>query len=308
MLTLGLLGGGVVGQATAQLRHDATQAMMGPQGQVTVLTVPSPQAQGGAGIDFVHAQPLQLPSVPSRSAEEARQDLIDALTSPPFLGVPGYEPGAPGSGTITLLRLGVPSPSAPLDANAQEATPEEFGASNHPFSTAQADLSAATNTLYPYRATGKLFFNIGTRTATCSASLIKRGIVVTAAHCVAQFGTNQLYTNWHFVPGYRNGSAPFGVWIVQAVAVLTAYLNGTDTCAQAGVICRDDVAVLLLSPQNNAYPGAATGWYGYGYNGTGFTGVGVTHITQLGYPGCLDNGFYMERNDSHGVISASLFQ
>jgi hypothetical protein len=220
--------------------------------------------------------------------------------------VPGYEPGAPGSGTLTLRRLGVPSPSAPWEDHAPEATPEEFGASNQPFSTAQADLSAATNTLYPYRATGKLFFNIGTRTAACSASLITRGIIVTAAHCVAPFGTNQLYTNWQFVPGYRNGSAPFGVWIVQAVYVLTAYLNGTDACAQAGVICRDDVAVLLLSPQNNAYPGTATGWYGYGYNGTGFTGVGLTHLTQLGYPGCLDNGFYMERNDSQGFTAASL--
>ena len=121
---------------------------------------------------------------------------------------------------------------------------------------------------------------------------------------MAHFGTNQFYTNWRFVPGYRNGSAPYGVWAVQAVYVLTAYLNGTDTCAQAGVVCQDDVAVLLLNPQNNAYPGAATGWYGYGFDGTGFTG-GLTHITQLGYPGCLDNSFYMERNDSHGFTSAS---
>src|SRR5262245_42679896 len=85
MLTLGLLGGGVVGQATAQLRHDATQATMGPQGLVTVITTPSTQAQMGAGLDFVHAQPMKLPSVPSRSHEEARQDLIATLTSPAFL-------------------------------------------------------------------------------------------------------------------------------------------------------------------------------------------------------------------------------
>jgi len=39
---------------------------------------------------------------------------------------------------------------------------------------------------------------------------IKRGVVVTAAHCIADFGKKQFYTNWRFVPGYRNGTAPFG--------------------------------------------------------------------------------------------------
>jgi len=173
MLTLGLLGGMGVEQAPAQRRDGATQATMAPHGQVAVFTVPSTPAPVGAGIDFMHAPPLQLPSIPSRSHAEARQELIDTLAAPAFLGVPGYEPGAPGSGTLNLIRLGVPRPAAPSDDDVQEATPEEFGTTNHPFSTAQADLSAATNTLYPYRATGKLFFNVGASSATCSASLIK---------------------------------------------------------------------------------------------------------------------------------------
>lgn len=300
MLTLGMLSSLAVEEATAQQRNGSTQATVVTLGDVTALTVPSTGTQGDAGIDYVNAQPMELPSVPGRSDAEALEDLIHALTSPPSLGQPGHLPGGRGDGTTNPIRLGVP-------AAASGVISEEFGTNNHPFSTAKADLSpTATNMAYPYRAAGKLFFNIGTNTFLCSASLIKRGVVVTAAHCVSNFGKNQFYSNWHFVPGYRNGSAPFGNWTVKTAFVLTAYLNGTDPCASAGVICRDDVAVLLLNPSGTgAYPGTATGWYGYGWNGYGFTGTGQTHISQIGYPVCLDNGAYMERNDSNGFQSSS---
>jgi hypothetical protein len=199
--------------------------------------------------------------------------------------------------------LGVPSAPAPT---VDEVIPGEFGTTNYPFSTARADLSqAATNGFYPYSASGKLFFNVGSDTFVCSASLIARGVAVTAAHCVANYGQQQFYSNWQFVPGYRDGVAPFGVWTVAIPLVLTSYSNGTDPCAAAGVICQNDVAVLLLNPIAGAYPGTAAGWYGYGWNGLGFTSGAVTHITQIGYPGCLDNGLLMERNDSYGFISPS---
>ena len=140
----------------------------------------------------------------------------------------------------------------------------------------------------------------------CSASLIRRGVVVTAAHCVANFGQQQYYSGWQFVPGYRNGIAPFGVWSVRSAIVLTSYLDGTDPCAVAGIVCQDDVALLLLNPSpTGAYPGTATGWYGYGWDNVGFTATGLTQMTQIGYPVCLDNGFLMERNDSVGFQSVS---
>ena len=138
----------------------------------------------------------------------------------------------------------------------------------------------------------------------CSASLLKRGIVVTAAHCVANFGAKQFYTNWQFIPGYRNGIAPFGTWTASGATVLTSYRYGTDSCAVSGVVCTNDVAVLQMAPQSGAYPGTSTGWYGYGYNGWGFTPSGQTHITQIGYPAGLDSAAYMERNDSYGYKSA----
>lgn len=139
----------------------------------------------------------------------------------------------------------------------------------------------------------------------CSASLIKRGVVVTAAHCVAKFGARQFYTNFRFVPGYRNGATTlYGTWTGVAL-VMTSYFNGTDPCTTAGVVCQNDVAVLRVTPQAGAYPGTATGWYGYGWNSYGFNASKMTHITQIGYPDCLDNGLLMERNDSHGYTNAA---
>ena len=228
-----------------------------------------------------------------------KQDIINSFTSSDsvFTGAPGRSPGFAGNGLQKPVNLGKPAFS---DGG---VTPERFGTFDQPFTTARADLSSPTNTMYPYRASGKLFFKIGTASYICSASLLKRGIVVTAAHCIVDFGKKQAYANWQFIPGYRNGIAPFGVWTASRVNVLGSYYAGTDSCAISGVVCTNDVAQIQLVPQNGAYPGTSTGWYGYAYNGWGFTPSGLTHITQIGYPAGLDSAAYMERNDSYGYKS-----
>jgi hypothetical protein len=302
-IALGLLVGETTGYLTAQPLSGATQSVVVEQGEITALVVSPGSVQPGVGVDFVNARPLPVPESSRYSAAEAQQELMNALTGlvAQGQGWPGFVPGMAGTGRGTPVQLGVPSAPAPT---VDEVIPGEFGTTNHPFSTARADLlQAATNGFYPYSASGKLFFNVGSGTFVCSASLIARGVAVTAAHCVANFGQQQFYTNWQFVPGYRDGVAPFSVWTVAAPMILTSYFNGTDPCAVAGVVCQNDVAVLLLNPTAGAYPGTAAGWYGYGWDGFGFTGGGLTHITQIGYPGCLDNGLLMERNDSFGFIS-----
>ncbi len=72
------------------------------------------------------------------------------------------------------------------------------------------------------------------------------------------------------------------------------------------MVCRDDVAVVVLAPQGASLPGTSTGWYGYGYNNAGFTPSNQVHITQTGYPACLDNGAIMQRNDSQDFKSPAL--
>jgi V8-like Glu-specific endopeptidase len=190
-----------------------------------------------------------------------------------------------------------------------QATPEEYGTSNLVYTTSRASaLGDLTVDYYPFRAAGRLFFEIGAAAYVCSASLIKPGVVVTAAHCVIKFGSGKsgFYHDWVFVPAYNNGLAPYGSWTVSYATVLTAYQNGTDSCEQAGVVCEDDVAVLVLHARSGKYAGTAAGWFGYGWNGYSYNGSGQVNITQLGFPVDLDGGFLMERNDAQGRIVASM--
>jgi V8-like Glu-specific endopeptidase len=265
------------------------------QGELTSFTA---RGNGNEVLpDFVNARPMPLPLA---------QGPIDMVPSLPNFGTPGFSPGAVGNGQTNPITLPLPKISD-HDGDMEGPAPEEFGTSNHPFSTARADLlSLATNTQYPYRPSGKLYYlDENNNTFQCSASMVKRGLVVTAAHCVARYGARQFYHNWQFIPGYRNGDAPFNRWSVYQAWIKTAYFNGTDNCAEYGIVCPDDVAILILNTDiSGNYAGTYTGWYGYGWNGWGFRN-GLTHITQTGYPGCLDNGLMMERNDSHGFVSGS---
>jgi len=126
-------------------------------------------------------------------------------------------------------------------------------------------LNDGTTRFYLFRAAGKLWFNEGASTHVCPASLIKLGIVVTA-HCVANFGKSQLWSNWRFAPGYDQGVAPYGIATAKTVYVLTSYFKGTDSFYQKGFICQYDVAVIVLKTKL----GMSAGWFGYGWNGYGY--------------------------------------
>lgn len=266
------------------------------QGGTTQIVL-SDQHSQLAAIDFKNALPMPLPQL-----SVAPSSLLELLLSgpPTFSGKPGFEHGGTGDGKPQPVQL-----AAPSDLSPSGVTPQEFGTSNQPFTTNRVDAYGDnTQYYYPFRAAGKLFFNIGSATYVCSASLVKPGVVVTAAHCVANFGQQQFYSNWVFTPAYSNGTAPYGVWNAASATVMTSYYNGSDPCAVRGIVCQDDVAVIVLTPQSGSYAGNRTGWYGYGWNGYGFTSSGSVLINQLGYPVALDGGGLMQRNDSQGFVAS----
>ena len=270
--------------------------------------------------DFSNATSMELPLATSNSLSSAKQEWIDNFTSSVLSESNSesnqfsiVERGAIGNGKLSPITVPVNKSdssmllSAAVETQTGDFISQGYGTSYQPFTTVRADNSSPTNTSYPFRASGKLFFKIGGSTYVCSASLIKKGVIVTAAHCVAQFGMQKFYSGWQFIPGYRNGSAPYGTWEAQTAYVVTKYFDGTDDC-NSGVVCRNDIAVIVLKSKNRTYPGTNTGWYGYNYGDWGFTPPEqLTQITQIGYPVGLDNGLLMQRNDSYGFRSASLF-
>ena len=78
----------------------------------------------------------------------------------------------------------------------------------------------------------------------CSASVINSphgDLVLTAAHCVT--GTSGTVV---FVPGYNDGSTPYGVWTVNKVY--------TDKAWRTSRNVDDDVAILQVSQRGSAVP------------------------------------------------------
>jgi V8-like Glu-specific endopeptidase len=201
--------------------------------------------------------------------------------------------------------------------------PEAYGnyspQSIAPYTTARASATilgstptaaAAAVTSYPWRAAGKLYFNIGSAGYVCSASMIAPGLLVTAAHCVYEYGTNSAagwHTNFAFVPAQNTagGTPPYGTWTAITETIASSYYDGTDSCFTKGVVCNNDIAIITMAPNaSGQLPGNVVGWYGYGWNGYSFTpsfgAASLASITQLGYPVAFDSGMMMERNDGVG--------
>lgn len=271
----------------------AAVAASGAQAQVRDGKTVYINTRGPASVDYANAKPFPLPR--NTSSPKGQAELLNeaaAADAGPSIVVPGGE----GDGKRSPTKL----PRTKFFDENDGVAPQEYGSANHPYTTSVE--------LYPSgnvnRRAGKLFFRDGSSSFVCSASLIKRGIVVTAAHCVSRFGQNRFYTNIQFIPAYENGNAPFGVWNSASARVMTSYINGTDSCAVSGIVCANDVAVITLQAKSGAYPGNSTGWFGYGTGGYSYVG-GSAAITQLGYPVALNGGLRMIRTDSRGFVSAA---
>lgn len=129
----------------------------------------------------------------------------------------------------------------------------------------------------PSNRVGKLFMRFGGKWFQCSASVINRGLLVTAAHCVHDFGrgaagypdkVNGVF-QVQFVPGLDGAKKPFGTWTATGILIPKSYEDGSDTCdANApGIVCNNDIALLAVAKLNNKFIGDIVGWNNYGWNG-----------------------------------------
>ncbi|MYS90448.1 MULTISPECIES: trypsin-like peptidase domain-containing protein [Streptomyces] len=103
----------------------------------------------------------------------------------------------------------------------------------------------------------------------CTASVVRapyRNLVVTAAHCLD--GRGELV----FVPGYRNGRAPYGVWKVKRRFLPHGWVEGRREDS--------DVAFAVVAPRGGKGVEDVVGGYRFA---TG-TATGATAVTLTGYP------------------------
>ncbi|WP_052440994.1 trypsin-like serine peptidase [Streptacidiphilus anmyonensis] len=108
----------------------------------------------------------------------------------------------------------------------------------------------------------------------CTASVVDSpagDLIVTAGHCLSAGGTSAV-----FVPGYRDGSAPDGVWHITQVIENSAWTGDGDQ--------DDDVAFAVVAPQNGRSLESSVGG-GYTLSTSGTTDATV-QLT--GYPSATD--------------------
>lgn len=193
--------------------------------------------------------------------------------------------------------------------------PEAFGAGGHPFTTQRASRPDGIEPVnsYPWRAIGKLIMTFGDQRAVCTASVIGKSLLVTAAHCVHNYGSRDegFATAISFQPARHEGQKPYGVWTAKEWWIPKVYHEGQDTCLPdaPGVVCANDVSVIVLDENDGQAIGDVTGVlnlpplsndsdkedaYGYVF----FLGQNATQLTQLGYPSKDFDGMTMIRTDS----------
>lgn len=241
----------------------------------------------------------------------------DVRYSPDGRGVSASaaEPGR----VIPADRIATARPVLPMLASRSQipgypkVSTQAYGLESHPFTTKGAYSSAAQPapvTLAPWRSTGKLIMEKGLDTFVCTASVIGKGLLVTAAHCVWDFGVGPVDTV-SFQPALHDATARYGTWTASAWYVSSTYDDGSDTCTTEGVVCNNDIAIVVLdtgpSPHTGKYISQVVGKYSYFINNQGyvnFLGKKAGQITQLGYPVALDGGLRMIRTDSLGYQAA----
>ncbi|MFI2075274.1 trypsin-like serine peptidase [Streptomyces triculaminicus] len=144
---------------------------------------------------------------------------------------PRDQADAAGRAMKATVRTQAPAPLSAPAARGAAGRKDPLPASS-PLAAAEAE---------PSPAIGPLFYTTGGIPAHgCTASVVHspRGdLIATAAHCVH---TGGFRTDIAFVPGYRDGAAPYGVWVPVSVDVAPEWADDRDP--------DHDVAFLRMRP------------------------------------------------------------
>ena len=156
--------------------------------------------------------------------------------------------------------------------------------------------------------TGKLWMRFGESWYVCTASVIDKNLLVTAAHCVHNYGQmgSGLADEVVFEAARHEKKAKAKTWKALDWYIPSVYYNGNDTCTSPGVVCENDIAIVVID-NKKGIADKLKGHFNYAvddYSYIAFMDGECTQITQLGYPVALDGGVRMIRTDSLGCQDA----
>jgi len=221
----------------------------------------------------------------------------DSTQDQPGVSTPGHPPLLEKPALERLeKRLYVPdesrSDAAEPDANtAETGSPAQQAARNaavpldvgfrRAYFSSQALAPLEADREYPYSTTGRLFFRIPNEGLfACSGSVISLRLILTAGHCVHSGSGNEngWFTDFEFVPAYRDGVAPFSTWKGSAAFVTAPWYVGNGTVPNVA-----DYALIEVEDQTvDGVPrkiGEIVGYLGFQTNR-----LLPNHAHLLGYP------------------------
>jgi hypothetical protein len=102
----------------------------------------------------------------------------------------------------------------------------------------------AVSAISGYKTVGKFFVRVLGAKFSCTATVIGRNIIVTAAHCFKGMlgGIKYTTTGWTFAPMWHDNQFPYGKWSVQSVYLRQSWIDSLDPNA--------DYAVVVLNPRS----------------------------------------------------------
>lgn len=174
------------------------------------------------------------------------------------------------------------------------------GNANNYFTSARLVPTSADRS-YPYTTVGKLFFHIPNKgDFYCSAAVIRARIIATAGQCAHSGTANPgFYTDFEFVPAYRDGVAPFDTWEWEYLVVHNTWTGSNGKLPNAA-----DYALIELEDK---VINGATRKIGdvVGYLGYQIQRLRPNHAHLLGYASNFDNGEKLHQVTAQALRAAA---
>lgn len=244
------------------------------------------------------------------AANSVAETLPAAKTHTNKLATPDTSMVEPNSGETTH-KAGASSETPTTRAFGNFAVPyTSKRVSAPPTQAVDPNSHAYLSATFPYSAVGKLNFKVYDMDAHCSASVILKGVIVTAAHCMQDYGAgDEHFDSYVFRPASYRGSSPYGEWTPLAAVWPSTWSNGNDVGEGSAV--DNDLAVMVLDKNASGQfiSEVVGGHLNYGWNNYSFSkskktgNLWTAAVTTLGYPGLLDNGEILQRSDGPSYLT-----
>jgi V8-like Glu-specific endopeptidase len=142
-------------------------------------------------------------------------------------------------GTRTVGAVGYWTKGRLLTASAWRASRIAAGQAAGQAAGPSAGASPNAQTSLKSTRVGALFLRVGSDDHFCTASVVSspgRDLLITAAHCINGGDGSGYRSDLVFIPDYRDGEAPYGIWTAARLLVAPGWAKSADPALDVGFV------------------------------------------------------------------------